>query len=116
MEDEDLQEIRRKKIQEMQAQAARQQQEQAMQERVESQKQLIMMKILTPEARQRLMNIKLARPHFAESIEAQLIQIAQTGQLGRLGIPVPISDEHFKQILNRITGTKEKRDFRIKKI
>ena len=48
-------------------------------------------KILTPEARQRLNNLKMVKPEFADQIEMQLIQMAQTGKL-----PIPFSDAHLK--------------------
>ncbi|MFX0103301.1 MAG: DNA-binding protein [Candidatus Hodarchaeota archaeon] len=116
MSQDELDEIRKKKLKELQNQAAMQQQQQAMQEKVEAQKQLIMRKILSQEARQRLTNIKMVRPQFADAVEAQLIQLAQMGQINRLGIPLPISDENFKEILSQISNKDKKRDFRIKKI
>ncbi|MHA1792463.1 MAG: DNA-binding protein [Promethearchaeota archaeon] len=115
-EDQDLDAIRKKKLAELQNRAIKQQQQDAVKQQVEQQKQLILMKILSPEARQRLTNIKLARPQFAESVESQLIQLAQLGQIDRLGIPLPMSDDHFKELLSKITGKQNKREFRIKKI
>ena len=116
MSQDELDEIRRRKMKELQEQAAMQQQQQVMHEKVEAQKHLIMRKILSQEARQRLTNIKMVRPQFADAVEAQLIQLAQTGQINRLGIPLPISDESFKMILSQISNQEKKHDFRIKKI
>ncbi len=59
----------------------------------------ILRMILTEEARERLMRIKLARPDFARLIENQLILLAQSGKIVR-----PLTDEEFKEILKRITG------------
>jgi len=52
---------------------------------------------MTSEARQRLNRIKLVKPEFAEQIELQLIQIAQTGKM-----KLPITDEQLKWILSRL--------------
>jgi len=77
-----------------------------MQEEINAQKQAILRKILSPEARSRLANIRMARPEFAAQLELQMIQLAQSGQLSRLG-PLPLSDEHFKMILSRLSGKKQ---------
>ena len=116
MSEDELDEIRRRKLEQMQRQKMQQEQQQAAQEQMEAQKLSIMRKILSPEARQRLTNLKMVRPEFANSIEMQLIQLVRGGQISRMGIPLPMSDDHFKQILQQITNSQKKRDFRIKKI
>ncbi|MHA1733959.1 MAG: DNA-binding protein [Promethearchaeota archaeon] len=114
-QDEELQRLRKQRLAEMQNQAiAKQQQEEALKaqrEQFEAQKYALLRKILSPEARQRLENIRMVRPQFAERIEMQLIQLAQTGQLRGA---VPISDAQLKELLARMTG--KKKDIRIKKI
>ena len=69
--DEELQKLRQRKVAELQAQQQQQQHEQIQraQNEAEAQKAAVMRKILTPEARQRLQNVKLVRPDFAEQIE-----------------------------------------------
>ncbi|MDD1779030.1 MAG: DNA-binding protein [Candidatus Helarchaeota archaeon] len=113
MDDEELEEIRRRKMAQIQGQVQDAQRQQEMQEEVNAQKQAIMRKILSPEARQRLTNIAMVRPEFAAQLEMQLIQLAQSGQLARLGT-LPLSDENFKSILTRLSGKKQ--DFTIKHI
>ena len=113
MSDEELEEIRRRKMAQIQSQAAEAQRQQQMQEEVNAQKQAILRKILSPEARSRLTNIKMVRPEFAAQLELQMIQLAQSGQLARLG-PLPLSDEKFKIIVSRLSGKKQ--EFRIKHI
>jgi len=113
MDDEELEEIRRRKMAQLQGQIGDAQRQQEAREEVESQKQAILRKILSPEARSRLTNIAMVRPDFAAQLEMQLIQLAQSGQLARLG-PLPLSDEHFKIILTRLSGKKQ--DFKIKHI
>ncbi|MHA1648785.1 MAG: DNA-binding protein [Candidatus Helarchaeota archaeon] len=106
MDDEELEEIRRRKLAQLQSQALEAQRQQEMQEEINAQKQAILRKILSPEARSRLANIRMARPEFAAQLELQMIQLAQSGQLSRLG-PLPLSDEHFKMILSRLSGKKQ---------
>jgi programmed cell death protein 5 len=105
----DLDEIRKRKLAELQQSLQEQEiaEEQAMQ--IEAQKRKILMGVLTPEARNRLANIKLARPEFAAQIENLLIQLAQSGQLAE-----KIDDKQLKEILLKIS--KKKRDIKIRKV
>ncbi|MFX0072430.1 MAG: DNA-binding protein [Candidatus Hermodarchaeota archaeon] len=106
-DEEELEEIRKRKLAQMQQQAAQQQIAEAQQKEFEAKKYQIMRKILSVEGRQRLENIRMVKPQFAEQIELQLIQLAQAGQLrGQL------SDDAFKKLLKQITG--KKKDFNIK--
>ncbi|MEM4416624.1 MAG: DNA-binding protein, partial [Nitrososphaerota archaeon] len=67
-EDEELERIRQQKMAEMQARAA---EEQARRQR-ELERAAVLRVILTPEARQRLNNLKLVRPEVAERVESYL--------------------------------------------
>ncbi len=53
--------------------------------------------ILTPEARERLANLRLVRPELVRSLEDQLITLAMQGR-----IKTPITDEQLKAILEDI--------------
>lgn len=106
--DEELERIRQKKLAELQDSVDDQKVERA-QERLEAQKQALLRTILTTEARQRLTNIRMVRPEFAEQLELQLIQLAQTGRL-----KTPINDDQLKDILRRMQS--QKRDFTIRRI
>jgi len=113
--DEELSEIRKRRMAEMQAQQAQQgrvaeAQAQA-QADAEAQKQALMRKILTPEARQRLQNVKLVRPDFAAQIELQLLQLAQSGR-----IPLPITDDLLRKLLEQIMSQQTKRDISIRRV
>ena len=105
----DLDELRRKRLEELQQQAAnnesqhvqQQMQQQQMQQEMEAQKRQLMMQILTPEARSRLANLRLTKPEFVDQIEIQLIQLAQSGRMkGK------ITDEQLKVLLQQISGQK----------
>jgi len=91
----EIEEIRRKKLEELKKAEEKQKRE--------IQKQLVLRQILTNEARNRLVRIKMARPEFAEQIELQLIQLAQSGKLEK-----KISDEYLKNILRSLQQKKPK--------
>ena len=110
--DEELENLRRRKLAELQQQAAQQQIAEAQQKDFENKKYLIMRKILSQEGRQRLENIRMVKPQFAEQIELQLIQLFQSGQL-RGAIPLP--DKAFKKLLEQISSMGKKKEFNIKK-
>ena len=113
----ELDEIRQKRMAELQAQqaamqnqaqqqAAAQAQQQEAQAQFEAQKKQILAQILTPEARNRLGNLKLTKPEMVNQIELQLIQSAQAGSLrGK------VTDEQLKVLLRNIAG--QKREIKI---
>ena len=105
----DLDEIRKRKLQELQQGLQEQKDAEEQAVHIDAAKRQILMKVLTPEARNRLANIKLARPDFAAQIENLLIQLAQSGQLTE-----KIDDKQLKEILLKIQ--KKKRDITIKKV
>lgn len=108
-EDEELEQFRQRRLLELQKQMSQEQQEVEVQRRVEAQKQSMLRRILTPEARQRLTNLKMVRQQFASQIELQLIQIAQQGRIN-----LPITDEQLKEMLRRLQPSK--RDIKIRRI
>lgn len=108
IDEEELEAIRRRKLaelQQVQQQALAQQQ---MQEQVQAQRQVILRQILTPEARERLGRIELAYPELKESIENQLIALAQSGRVQRM-----IDDATLRQILERLIP--RRRDIKIER-
>jgi programmed cell death protein 5 len=109
--DEELENLKKKRLQELQQQAALQEnleEEEQRQKQFEEQKKTILRSIMTNDARQRLGRIKIARPEIAESIENQLIMIAQSGQLKE-----KIDDEQLQLLLRKIMP--KKRDIKIKR-
>lgn len=105
-DDEELEELRKKRLAElqMQQQAALQQQQDAEEETfaVEKQRQMILKQVLDPEAKSRLTRIKLAHPEFATTVEDQLIMLAQSGRLSKV-----ITDAELKQILRKVQPKKK---------
>src|SRR3989449_9170111 len=106
--DEELEELRRRRMAQMQWAASDDQRRAQAQQQVERQKQAIIRKILTPEARQRLTNIRMVKPEFAEEVEMQLIQLAQQGRLQN-----PVTDEQLKKTLMQLQS--QRKDIKIRR-
>jgi programmed cell death protein 5 len=109
MSDEELDEIRRKKLLAMQQRMGDDQKQAQMERQLEAQKQALLRQILTPKARQRLTNLNMIKPEFTQQLELQLIQLAQAGK-----VPIPISDAQLKQILIQLQS--RKRETKIRRI
>ncbi|WP_321506878.1 DNA-binding protein [uncultured Methanoregula sp.] len=109
MGDDELAEIRRRRMAQLQQQAGDQQgmqEELERQQRQKSQIQMILMQVLEPDARERLNTIKLTKPEFAGAVEQQLVALAQSGRLKQ-----KITDAQFKELLRQLAPAK--RDYSI---
>jgi len=106
--DEELEEIKRRKLLELQRRLEEEERRRELLRQREMQKQVMLRRILTPKARERLSNLKLVRPELASAIEEQLIVLAQSGR-----VQIPITDEVLKAILEEIVSQTH-REFRIR--
>ncbi|ODS42369.1 MAG: hypothetical protein MSIBF_03330 [Candidatus Altiarchaeales archaeon IMC4] len=98
MSDVELERIRQERMQQMMQQANEESFQQQMQEKeIGMQIHAIINKILSPDARERLGNLRTAMPEFARQVEILLIQLYQAGRL-----PKVLSDKEFKEILVQI--------------
>jgi programmed cell death protein 5 len=111
MGDDELAELRRRRLEQFQRQSADQQ---VMEEELRRQKQVdaqihhVLLQILEPEARERLANIKLTKPEFARAIEQQLVALAQSGRLKQ-----KITDAQLKELLTQLVP--QKKDWNIRR-
>lgn len=103
-----LDEIRKKKLNELKEQKQNEQsQEEKIQEKnKEEALDHLMRKILTPEARKRVKNVKLADEEKAEKVEKYLLKLAQSGKLSN-----KVTESQIKDILKEFT---EDKSFNIK--
>ena len=111
MGDDELAELRKRRMAQLQQQAGDQQamqEELERQQKMKSQIQMILMQVLEPDARERLNTIKLTKPEFARSVEQQLVMLAQSGR-----IKSKINDEQLKDILKQVIPAK--REFNIRR-
>ncbi len=106
--DEELEILRQRRYSNLQRSSVEEQRQSEARRQLEEEKQAALKLILTPEARQRLANIKMVKPEFAEQIELQLIQLAQQGR-----VKVPISDAQLKEALARVQS--QRKEIRIRR-
>jgi len=112
-EDAELAELRRRRmrqLQDMQSNEAANLQAYANQEaemqRREAERSEVLRRILTPEARERLGRIRLAKPEVASAVEQQLIALAASGRIQR-----QVDDATLRSLLERIAP--ERREINI---
>lgn len=104
--DEDLQDILRRREQELIARSsAREAEEKA---RQDAQRRALARIVFTPEARQRLSNLKLVKPELASQVEEYLMVLAQQGK-----IAVPVDDDTLKKVLEKLQPKRETKIWRL---
>lgn len=69
-------------------------------------KERMLRTFLTPEARQRLANIRMVKPELAAAVENYIVAMGSQGRLNK-----ELNDEELKRLL--LALQKPKRDFRI---
>jgi programmed cell death protein 5 len=107
VEDEEVEALLERRYRELLARRREVERKRLEKELEEARRQEILRTILTPEARERLYNIKLVRPELAKIVEDRLIALAMQGRITR-----PLTDEELKAILEEIYE-RTRRDFRI---
>ncbi len=104
--DAELEEIKRRRMEALlrkQEEARRREEEAAR----EAQRQEILRRVMTPEARARLANVKLVKPELARAVEDYIINLALSGQLKEL-----IDEEVLKEILYTV-DVRTRREYKI---
>lgn len=104
-EEESIREERRKKLSEALEQHKQQQQLEAM-------KKSVLMRILTPEAYERMMNIRMAKKELYEKAIEVLVYLYQNKKISETN---RLGDQQLVALLSRMVQTKESRiEFRRK--
>lgn len=108
--DEELELLRKRKMQRIQQQMAMEEMEEKKREEGlrEAQKRVVLRQFLTPEARERLGRVRMARPEYAQAVEQQLMMLSQ-----RMGREDRIDDGTLMEILQKIMP--KKREIRIER-
>jgi programmed cell death protein 5 len=111
-EDSELAELRKRRmqqIQQMQTDAGPNPYlaaQQAEMDRREQERAELLRRVLTPEARERLGRIRLAKPDIAQAVEQQVLALAGSGRLRG-----PIDDATLRALLERLMP--ERREIKI---
>jgi len=98
--DEELDELRQKKMEQLQEQQGGEGQAEAAEaqrQQAEAQKKAMLRKALTDGARKRLNTVQMSKPEFGEKVEQQIVALAQSGRLqGK------IDEEKMKELLQEM--------------
>lgn len=109
MSEDELEALRKRRMLELQQRMFEEQKQAQAQQQLEGQKQALLRRILTPEARRRLTNLNMVKPEFTQQLELQLIQLAQQGRVN-----LPITDKQLKELLVKLQAGK--RDYTIRRV
>ena len=99
-DDEKLEELRQKKMEQLQDRAESGQgseAQEAAQQQAEAQKKALLRQHLTDDARKRLNTVKMSKPQFGEQVERQVVSLARSGR-----IQGKIDDDKMKQLLKEL--------------
>lgn len=110
MDDDKIEELKKKRKDQLQGQQSAgdlQNAQEQQKEQMRQQLKQIASQILTKEARSRLGNIRAAKPDLASQIEMQLVQLYRAGQ-----IRDKITDDHLKELLKGIKDSEEEPDIK----
>ena len=69
---------------------------------VEQQKRMLIKRLLTPEAYERLMNVRIANHELYSQLVDMLLSMSQQGRIG-----AAITEDQIRQILSKLTLKKE---------
>lgn len=102
MEDRELEELRQRRLQEMQAQAEQQLAQEQELIAHKAQVQGALRQLMSAEAKERLAQVRVARPGVAAAVEQQVLALAGDGKLTE-----PIDDATLQQMLAHLSRKRE---------
>ncbi|HIG63441.1 MAG: DNA-binding protein [Methanobacteriota archaeon] len=102
MEDRELEELRQRRLQEMQAQAEQQLAQEQELIAHKAQVQGALRQLMSAEAKERLAQVRIARPGVAATVEQQVLALAGDGKLTG-----PIDDATLQQMLAHLSRKRE---------
>jgi programmed cell death protein 5 len=102
MEDRELEELRQRRLQEMQAQAEQQLAQEQELIAHKAQVQGALRQLMSAEAKERLAQVRVARPRVAAAVEQQVLALAGDGKLKG-----PIDDATLQQMLAHLSRKRE---------
>ncbi|MWV64706.1 DNA-binding protein [Halorubrum sp. JWXQ-INN 858] len=109
-DDERLEELREKKMQELQDRAqegGNEEAQQEAQERAQAQQEAVLKQHLTDGARQRLNAVEMSKPEFAKQVKQQVASLAQSGRVqGR------IDEDQMRNLLKELQPEQKSFDIR----
>jgi programmed cell death protein 5 len=100
-DEDDLEELRQEKMEQLKEQQQGEVDEEAMQaqqEQADAQKQAILRQYLTDGARKRLNTVKMSKPDHGEQIERQVLALAQSGR-----VQGQIDEDQMKELLSELS-------------
>ena len=102
MSDRELDELRQRRLQEMQAQAEQQLAQEQERVTIEAQMQGALRQLMSAEAKERLAQVRVARPEMAKTVEQQVMALARDGKL-----TAPIDDATLQKMLTHFSRRRE---------
>jgi programmed cell death protein 5 len=99
---DELEELRKRRLQSLQSDLQQRLQESQQREQEELQRQSLLQRLLEPKSRERLARLRLANPELAEKAENVILYLYQSGQLkGK------VTDDQLKLLLEKLAGKRE---------
>ena len=102
MNDRELEELRQRRLQEMQAQAEQQLAQEQERVAIEAQVQGALRQLMSAEAKERLAQVRVARPEMAKAVEQRIMALARDGELTAL-----IDDATLQKMLTHLSHRRE---------
>ena len=102
MSDRELDELRQRRLQEIQAQTEQQLAQEQERVTIEAQMQGALRQLMSAEAKERLAQVRVARPEMAKTVEQQVMALARDGKL-----TAPIDDATLQKMLAHLSRRRE---------